>query len=185
METQIAEFSRPVSIADIPDKGVRRRLEATDDERQALASRLGVVSVARLDALIEAKPWRRDGFRVTGTFEIEVEQTCIVSQESMTSVIAEEIDLHLQRDDEKANEHTELKAGNLIVDPLDEDEPEVLHGQLIDLGEIVAEHAVLAIDPYPRIDDVESTPIVHYSDAEEATGPFAALAAIKARQNDD
>ena len=89
------EFSRPVSVRDIPADGIVRRLEATPDECAAIARRLGVLAVGALTAELEIRRWRRDGLSVTGSFTGRVEQTSVVSLEPVGAELSEEIALRL------------------------------------------------------------------------------------------
>ena len=68
-------------------------------------------------------------------------------------------------------------------DPEGEDPPEPLTDE-IDVGEIAAEAAALAIDPYPRADGVEvealsAGPPGAAPLTDEAVNPFAGLAELK------
>ena len=60
----------------------------------------------------------------------------------------------------------------------DQDPPEPLTGNILDLGQLATEFLVLGIDPYPRKSGVEFAPV---QVGQDATKPFAALADLKKR----
>jgi uncharacterized metal-binding protein YceD (DUF177 family) len=63
-----------------------------------------------------------------------------------------------------------------------DEEVEPLDGDMLDLGEIATEELVMAIDPYPRGQDVELTEFHPEADQMvERKHPFAVLAAIKGK----
>ncbi len=74
------EFSRLVPLDAIGEEEIERQIEATTEERQALAERLDLLSLDRL--LGELRLRRPPGgnlIRVSGRFEAEVTQACVVS----------------------------------------------------------------------------------------------------------
>jgi hypothetical protein len=54
-------------------------------------------------------------------------------------------------------------------------------GAAIDIGEAIAQTLALALDPYPRAPDAEAALKEAGVKSEAEAGPFAALAALKAR----
>jgi hypothetical protein len=60
------------------------------------------------------------------------------------------------------------------LSPGDDDDPEPIEGDSIDIGEAVAQQLSLALDPYPRIGDSDD-PLGDPEDQDEPEGPFAAL----------
>lgn len=176
------EFPRPISVLDVPPKGQHLRLEASPGECEALAARLGVDKVLRLAATLEVKPWKSAGICVSGTLDGEVEQACVVTLEPVTNALCAGILVYLVGDDPRGARAAERE---LVVDPLGEDEPDVLHGSTLDLGELVVEHAILAVDPYPRREGAEWQPVREDGDDEAEPGPFAALARLRQGGTDD
>jgi hypothetical protein len=64
-------------------------------------------------------------------------------------------------------------------DPDSPDEIETA-GDIVDLGEVVAEQLALALDPYPRLPDaVVELPDDPVEEAEPRPNPFAALARLR------
>ncbi len=136
------EFSRVIDVSDLHEP-VLREIEADARECQALAVRLDVTSVDRLSARLAVR--RVAGgplVRVSGSFEAEVEQPCVVTLKPVHSAIAEEIEIEFGPVDPNRppGPDTEEEA----------EQPEPLEGGEIDLGEIVAQFLSVSIDPFPR-----------------------------------
>jgi uncharacterized metal-binding protein YceD (DUF177 family) len=133
----LAEFSRPLEVARVPNLGSHEKISADESECRALAKRFQVESVEKVLASLHVKPWRGGGFRVKGEANITLTQQSVVSLENFQST-------------ENFNIERYFLASNRI-DPLEEElDIEALDGGRIDLGEIVAETIALELDPYPR-----------------------------------
>jgi uncharacterized metal-binding protein YceD (DUF177 family) len=167
------EFSRLVAVDRVPAEGLTEELHATEEERQALARRFGLVSIAELSSFLQLSPWRRGGIKVTGRFDAVVEQICVVTLDPFKARIAEEITRYFAG--QNAPGHAPAVHN---VESLGEDEPDVISGSAIDLGELVAESLGLALDPYPRKPGVE---FVSSDAGAEGMGekPFDALRSLK------
>jgi hypothetical protein len=72
----------------------------------------------------------------------------------------------------KPGAEVQLDAG--AIDP-----PEPLTGSVLNLGPLIVEHFVLALDPYPRAPGAVLPPEATDSDDQGEASPFAALAALK------
>jgi uncharacterized metal-binding protein YceD (DUF177 family) len=135
------ELSMPVPLARLGALAQDHMLEASAEQRAALARRFGIQSVDRLVArvAVERVP---DGAWMSGRLEADVVQSCVVSGEPVPAHLVEELDLRF----EPAPEVPELE--------LDPDALDVLHieGDSIDIGEAVAQSLALALEPYPRAD---------------------------------
>jgi len=133
------EFSRPVATARLGEAPALYRFAADPQEREALARRLGLLALDRLE--IEARLSRAagGGIRLAGQIAAELVQECVVTLEPVPSRVAEDFVVLYRR---------EAPHGE-IVDPGEED-IESLDGDEIDLGEAAAQQLSLAIDPYPR-----------------------------------
>ena len=172
------EFSRIVDLEEL-DAPETLSLEASEDERRALAARFDQPAIDVLSAEVTLC-WLDPGkvLSLSGRFSASLTQTCVVSLEPVAARIDEELDLVYARDFEESAD---------IVDP---DDAEPLEGGTIDVGEIVATEFSLSIDPYPRQPDIDASAIdlgpgATLMDEEEAgktagkTNPFAVLADLK------
>ena len=174
LEAQQPEFSRPVAIDEIGPEGVAPEVEADPAERAALARRFGLVSLDLLKAWATVFPVSRSLFRVEARFEAELVQTCVVTLDPFPVRVEDAFSALF------GEGGPGLAA--LVSGDEDEDEPEPIEGGAIDLGETVAQHLALALDPYPRKPGA-SLPTEYAAGAEEAASgrvkPFAGLAALK------
>ena len=176
-----AEFSRPIHRGELEESSLSIELVATEGECRLLAERFEQQSISDLRAFLTLA-WLDRGriLSISGRFGAEVLQTCIVSLEPLGAVVDEEVNLVFARD----------VQGLIDIDDLKDAEP--LEGETIDLGEIIAGEFSLALDPYPRREDIDLAkidlgPSVSLLDGEEAEkrlerrNPFDALAQFKSK----
>jgi uncharacterized metal-binding protein YceD (DUF177 family) len=167
------EFSRLIAVDRIPLEGASEHIAASEQEREAVAARFGVVAVHALSAQIQLESWRRGGIKVSGHFDARVEQTCVVTLEPFEEVLREDITRYF------AGQNVPGPAAvTHSVESLEQDEPDVISGASIDLGELVAESLGLALDPYPRKPGAEFNSGAH-DDNYPSLSPFAALEPLK------
>jgi len=159
------EFSRPFRLESLGHATVVERLAATAAERAALARRLGLQSLDRLEAEL-ALAWRAGGtvLTVTGRFQAAVVQRCVITLEPLPVSLDEPIALDFATHPAVPGE-----------EPLDPDAPEPLPPGGLDLGEEVAQALSLALDPYPR----KPGAVLPAAAGEPAEGPFAKLKGLK------
>jgi uncharacterized metal-binding protein YceD (DUF177 family) len=117
-------------------------IEATEQERAALAARfgLGAVEALRAEITLDQRP---RAIRATGRLHAAIQQPCAISGEDFPVAIDEPIDLRFVEAGQRAA--TEAEEIELEADDCDEIEYE---GEMFDLGEAVAQTLGLAIDPY-------------------------------------
>ena len=176
------EFSREFELEDLEEAPRQITLDAGEEERAQLAARFDQLSIGRLTADL-ILVWLEPGkvLSVSGRFEADVVQTCVITLDPVEAALDEEINLVFARDAEESAD---------IVDPED---AEPLECDIIDLGELVAEELSLALDPYPRRPDIDPSSIdlgpgaslISEEEAEkgaEKTNPFEVLAALKPKQ---
>ena len=83
----------PVAVAQIPDTGLHRDLEADQATRDAVADVGGLRAVLSVQASFDVTPKSGGRFHVAGHVRARVGQTCVVTLEEMESEIDEPIDL--------------------------------------------------------------------------------------------
>ena len=106
---------------------------------------------------------------IKGRLKAELTRRCVVSLEELTEEIDEEFVVTYTTEPEsghKANEEVEA----------DLDAPEPLEGPELDLGDILLEQLVLAMDPHPRKEGAEP---VEDPRAGEKISPFDVLKDLK------
>lgn len=165
-----SELTRMVKTRPLPGGPVV--IEASADERAALAARfgLGAVESLRAEVALEQKP---RAIRATGRLKAAIMQPCAISGEDFPVTIDEPIDLRFVEENQQpagADEEIELEA-----DDCDEIE---YAGDMFDLGEAVAQTLGLAIDPYAEGPNADAARLAAGIVQEgEQMGPLADLLA--------
>src|SRR4051812_25417061 len=168
-------WSVPLAVAQIPEQGLHRDMEANVAEREAMAALAGLRSVSSAHAALDITPIHDGRVRVVGRVSAIVGQICVVTLEPVDNAIDEAIDLIFAPE-------SQIRELAESVDDNDDDvevpdPPEPIVGGFIDLGRLATDAIFLGIDPYPRklgvVFDVPLTP----PDPEDH--PFAALKALK------
>lgn len=158
------EFSRRLTLAQVPAAGRDLRLEAAEGELEALARRFGLLALRSFSADLRLVPDEEGAIQVTGRMAAELEQECGITLVPVPQSVAEEVSWRL------------LPEG---MEPTDgEDEPDDIESEqgVADLGEALAQQLSLAIDPYPRAPGAE---LPQGLGDQEAHGPFASLLKLK------
>lgn len=154
--------------------GDRVDLSADAAECEAIAERLGLASLDRLDAHAVLE---RNGDRISakGRLKAALEQRCVATGEPLPVRVDEAFEIMFVPAPITSGGDEEFE---LAADDLDT----MFHdGQAIDLGTAVADSLALTLDPYPRSPDAEAALREAGVLSEEEAGPFAALAALKSK----
>jgi uncharacterized metal-binding protein YceD (DUF177 family) len=170
MTTAAPEFSRPVRVNEFGDGTRERTVEATPEERVALARRFGLRALGRLEASVHIVS-EAAGCRVTGTLTADLVQACVATDEDVPAHLAVPFDVRFVRGldaegAETADDGIELSDEDCDLLPLEDER--------IDLGETVAQTLALNLDPYPRAPDADRTLRELGVLSEEEAGPMAA-----------
>lgn len=179
MTVPAPEFSRSIAIDSIPRAGTVVEIAADAAERAALAKRFGILGIDALSATVRLKPIAASPMvRVTAALKAEVVQACVVTLDPVAQHVEESFELVFG-----PGLAEEEEAGALVLKPDAEDPPEPIVDGAIDVGEAVAEHLALALDPFPRIPGAsfEGREYGGQADEEAPTNAFAALARLKGR----
>lgn len=171
MSEPTAEFSRPVLVDQVPTRGVEMDIEANPAERAALARRFDLQSVDALSAHLRLRAIAGGTLiRVDGRISAKVVQTCVVTLEPVPAMVEEEFELTY------GGEEPDDEAGEIELSFDDADPPEPIVGGAIDVGEAVAEHLALALDPFPRKADAAfDEPVDPPEEQPAKPNPFAVL----------
>jgi uncharacterized metal-binding protein YceD (DUF177 family) len=166
----------PVVVAQVPERGLHRELDADEAQRKAIAEIAGLREVLSAHASFDVSPRSGGRFHVAGRVQARVGQTCVVTLDPIESEIDEPIDLMFAPPEQ-------IPALSSLVDqaPTDDDvdPPEAIEGGVIDLGRLATDALFLGIDPYPRKKDAVFEQGITPPDPEDH--PFAALKALKER----
>jgi uncharacterized metal-binding protein YceD (DUF177 family) len=136
-----------------------------------LAERFGLLELPSLRAELTVNPTRAGkAYAVEGKLTADAVQKCVVTLEPLPAHIEHDI-AALYTMGESGEPHDGL------IDP-DEAEVEPVIEGVIDLGELVAQHLGIALDPYPRKPGVEFQEPIGTAE-KAASNPFAKLAELK------
>lgn len=165
----------PVAVAEIPELGLHREIEASLVERQSMAEAAGLREIALASAALDVTAMGGGRFHVGGHVRARVGQICVVTLEPIENEIDEPIDL-IFAPPEQIPDLAELvdEANEEVETP---DPPEPIVDGIIDLGRLATDALFLAIDPYPRRQDAVFEPLVEPADPD--AHPFAALKALQ------
>ena len=172
-------WSVPVTVAQIPEAGLHRDIEAGPAARSAMAEAADLREILSAHAALDVTPKGGGRFQVAGRVRARIGQTCVVSLDPIENDIDEAIDLifappeQIPQLSDLVDESGESEAE--IPDP-----PEPIENGVIDLGRVATDALFLGINPYPRKPDAVFEPPVVAEDPEDH--PFAALKALRLDQ---
>ncbi len=167
----------PVTVAQIPETGLHREIEADQTIRHAIAEMGGLREVLSANASFDVMPKSGGRFHVTGHVRARIGQTCVVTLEEIENDIDEQVDLIFA----PSEQVPQMAALVDEAEESDEETPdplEPIENGMIDLGKVATDALYLAVDPYPRKPGAVFERMVEAADPEDH--PFAALKALKA-----
>ncbi len=139
------EFSRPVDVTTIGAKGRKFEFQASEEERAALAERYSIVSIDQLDSICVITPAKSGRYNLSADFTARLVQLCSISLDPVEEVISGKFRIILQQPERSSHpERAEIDFD------FDESDIEMIHSNLVDMGELIAQHLSLEINPYPR-----------------------------------
>ncbi len=166
------EFPRPHRIDQIGAGETRIEVEATPEERAALARRFDLVGIDRLSARFAL---RRDavGILATGHLSSAVIQSCGITGDPLPAQIEEDFAIRFVPEPGGDETHDEFELAEEDMDSV------FYSGTSLDLGEAAAETLALALDPFPRSPNAAEVLRQAGVISEEEARPLGALAALK------
>jgi len=163
----VGPLSRPVSVVQLPPEGLEYSVEATGEERAAIAKDFKLPAIHSLTGRYKLTGTPKH-VRVVGQVEASITQICVVTLDPFDSTITETVDLEFA-EPRPTTDQPQDEQGE--YDPPDE----ILNGQ-VDLGALTAEFLALGLDPYPRKPGAD---FQHDAGDQGADSPFAALGKLK------
>jgi uncharacterized metal-binding protein YceD (DUF177 family) len=169
-------WSVPIAVAQIPETGLHRDIEAERAVREAIAVAADLREILAASASFDVTPKGGGRFHVAGHVRARIGQTCVVTLDPIENDIDEEVDLifappeQIPQLSDLVDEAAESEED--IPDP-----PEPIVNGVIDLGRLATDALFLGIDPYPRKPDAVFEPLVVADDPEDH--PFAVLKALQ------
>jgi hypothetical protein len=161
----VGPLSRPVSVERLPPEGVDAVVEASAEEREALARDFKLPAIYALEGRYRLSGSSRR-VRVAGRLKASIAQICVVTLEPFDSVVEEEVAIDFAASEDVATEDAASGASPGA------DGPDPIVDGRIDLGSLTAEFLALGLDPYPRKPGVAFDPPAADDDA---VSPFAGL----------
>jgi len=165
----IPEFSRLVPIARLGSAVFRQQIKATQSEREKLSRRFDLLALDLLTAAVELRRREDEVIVLEATFEAEFVQSCAVTLEPVAGAVSDRFMLVYG----PANAEQEIGSQR------DDAAFEPLNGDVIDIGEAVAQELSLSLPAFPRHPDakVDAETLVAASER-----PFISLARLKQRE---
>lgn len=167
----MSDFGHRFQLDQIRD-GDRVDIVADETECRAIADRLGLLDLDRLEAHAVLS---REGqkIRASGRLKASLDQPCVATGEPVPAHVDEAFDLMFVPEPTGSDADEELELGEGDLDTIFHD------GSAIDLGGAVTDTLALALDPYPRSAGADAALKEAGVLTEEEASPFAALAALK------
>ena len=166
------EFSRPIKVDQIGRLAGSVHIAAKADERMALMHRFGLIALDRLEA--DYGLGEENGAIVArGRIRATLSQPCVATGLPVPEQIDIDFLLRFIVEGTDVIDSDELELDVEDCDTIGYD------GQIIDMGEAVAETMALVMAPYPRSPDADAYLKEVGVLNEDQTGPFAALLALK------
>ena len=164
-------FAHQLRLDQIRD-GERLDLIADDAERGAIAKRLGLASLDRVEAHVTLQ---RSGeiVRAEGRLQAALDQSCVVTGEPVAAHVDEPFAILFTPEPTKSGPDEEVELGSGDCDVVFYD------GAQIDLGGAIADTLALSLDPYPRSASADAALKEAGVLSEEQASPFAVLAKLR------
>jgi hypothetical protein len=180
-----SEIERIVDLDRMGAGGAALDIVASDSERSALAKRFGFLGLPAFSARVTVD--RRPGGQVVveGRLRGRIVQACVLTLDPVVQELDDTFRIVFKKDH---LDDRDPESGEAVLNA-QADAPEPLSGNLLDVGEIVAEQLSLAADPYPRragakLEDVLPKPRREgrKGHGEQRRHPFAGLSVLRDKQ---
>jgi len=168
-------FAHQLRLDQIRD-GERLDLIADEVERAAIAKRLGLSCLERLEAHVTLSR-TGDIVRASGRLAAVLEQHCVITNDPVPAHVDEPFELIFMPEAPVSTPEEEIELGESDLDVVFHD------GAVIDLGTSIADTLALSLNPYPRSAGADAALKEAGVLSEEQASPFAVLA--KLRKNDE
>lgn len=158
-QTSKSPVSFAAHVARLPKNGMPVVIEATGEQRAALAAEHGLLDVRSFRADLMVRPWKAGGAEITGAIEADIVQQCVVTLEPLENHVSESVEVQFLPEGSNLARHRLDAGGEIMLDAEGPDAPETFSGDSIDVGALAEEFFALGIDPYPRKEGAEPSPL--------------------------
>jgi len=175
------DFSRLVDLTKLNLSGENQSISANPEERSSVATFLGLRAVDQLDGQFALNPRGREVLLLSGTIFARVVHNCSISLEAVAA--DHKINVKLIYNNTAAVKLKERDINFAVEDP---EPPELILDGKLDLADIMLEHLILNLNPYPRAPGIVFDGFLEGS-REDQEGynsenkPFAALSRLTAK----
>ena len=155
-------------------------IEANSEQQKELVNRFKILELSDLQAKLSVfYDKHQKGVVVSGNLKADLVQQCVVTLGPVPEKIDEEFELLLVSPEQAAA----LDEEELYADP-EAPDYDAIEGNIVPLGEVVAQTLSVMMNPYPRVAGAEVKPVAGSNfTANEEVGkkpnPFAALAELR------
>lgn len=167
----IDRFAHQLRLDQIRD-GERLDLVADDAERAAIAHRLGLAGLGRLEAHATLARTGKT-VRASGRLAAALDQRCVVTNDPIPAHVDEPFEFVFMPGPEATAPDEDIELGAQDCDVIFYD------GSMLDLGTAIADTLALSINPYPRSVGAEAALKEAGIMTEAEASPFAVLAQLK------
>ncbi len=178
------EWCHFIIADDVQDKEMNVKISPDAEEMKNLVRRLGVESLESLTAQVKLKRENKRVIKISGSFDAKLTQNCVVTLTPVKDHIKEDFEAWYADPDQAVSfaraRHERDKAAQEEERPMLEEfeDPEPIIEGKINLGEVVAQYLILALNPYPRSKEAQKI-LEEKADLPVKENPFAALKALK------
>lgn len=177
-----SEMERTVDLDRLGRTGAALDIVASEAECAALAKRFGFLDLKGLAARVTVDLRVGGQVVVEGRIRGKVVQACVLTLEPVVQELDDVFRIVFKKN---LAEEFDSESGEAVLNP-QVDAPEPLAGNMLDVGEIVAEQLLLVAEPYPRRPGVKLEDVLPKPRGGARRGapgqqrhPFAGLAALR------
>jgi hypothetical protein len=166
--TSRSPVSFPAHVARLPKNGMPVVIEATAEQRAALAAEHGLLGVRSFRADLMVRPWKAGGAEVTGVIEADIVQECVVTLDPLENHVSEPVEVQFLPENSNLAPDRFDAGGEIMLDAEGPDAPETFADDSIDVGALAEEFFAMGIDPYPRRQGAEQPPLETHPETTES-----------------
>lgn len=164
-------FAHRLRIDQIRDSQ-RLDLIADDEERAAIAQRLDLDGLDRLEAHVTLTR-KRDCILVEGRLAASLAQRCVITGDPVSSHVDEPFTMEFRPEPAAVRPDEEIELASDELDTI------FYEGGAIDLGAAIADTLALSVDPFPRSASADAALREAGVIPESEMSPFAVLAKLR------
>ena len=149
-------FARWINVERLGREPLKINIVASDEECREIAERLQIPAIhsLQMSGTVERKAGSGQ-IQLTASVKADAEQSCIISLAPVRQEIEEAFTMCYTFD----REDTLVEDLDYVVSLEEEDLPELIEDGRIDLVQAMSEQVALVLEPYPRAEGSENSPV--------------------------